>query len=68
MSSIVQPAPGLTQLTTRQVVDLDAKIRSLCAYSEATGEEIHLPIIIRNGKPVKIGQPMLMERFSPVGL
>lgn len=68
MSTLIQPMKGLTQLTTRQVMDLDAKIRSLCAYSEATGEEIHLPIIIRNGKPVKIGQPMLMEKFSPTGL
>lgn len=59
------PARGLTQLTWKQVEELDAKIRSLCAYSEMTGEEIHLPIIIRNGKPVKVGQPMLLEKFKP---
>lgn len=67
-TAMVPPAPGLTQLTTRQVMDLDAKIRSLCAYTEATQEEIHLPIIIRNGKPIKIGRPLLIEKFNPVGL
>jgi hypothetical protein len=65
---VAQPAEGFTQLTMRQLLELDAKIRSLCVYSEATGEEIHLPIIIRSGKPVKIGSPMLLEKFRPTGL
>lgn len=65
---MVKPAPGLTQLTTRQVMDLDAKIRSLCVYTEATGDEVHLSIIIRAGKPIKIGNPMLLEKFSPTDL
>jgi hypothetical protein len=64
--ALVQPMPGLTQLTTRQVMDLDAKIRSLCVYTETTGEEVILPIIIRGGKPFKIGEPMRMTKFSPV--
>lgn len=68
MSALIQPMPGLTQLTTRQVMDLDAKIRSLCVYTEQTGDEVHLSIIIRAGKPVKIGNPMLLEKFSPTGL
>ena len=66
--TLVKPAPGLTQLTTRQVLDLDAKIRSLCIYTAQTGEEVHLAIIIRGGKPIKIGNPMLLEKFSPTGL
>jgi hypothetical protein len=64
-ASLVPPAKGLTQLTWAQVEELDAKIRSLCVYTEATGQEIHLPIIIRNGKPIKIGEPMSIKKFSP---
>jgi hypothetical protein len=67
-AAIVKPAVGYSRLTTRQLLDLDAKINSLCAYSEAVGCEIHLPIIIRNGKPVKIGNPMLLDKFSPTDL
>ncbi|MCK6629366.1 MAG: hypothetical protein L6R45_29840 [Anaerolineae bacterium] len=68
MSALVQPMPGLSQLTTRQVIDLDAKIRSLCVYTEATGDEVYLPIVIRAGKPVRIGKPILLEKFSPTEL
>lgn len=61
-----QPAEGLQQLTTTQILTLDAKLRSLCAYSEMTGEELMLVIHInRNGKPISIGQPMRFEKFNP---
>ncbi len=66
--AVVPPAPGLMQLTWTQVLELDAKIRSLCAYSEQTGEEVQLPIVIRNGKPIKIGAPLRLEKFSPTPL
>ncbi len=65
MTALVRPAAGLLQLTWAQVEELDAKIASLCAYTEASGEEIHLPLIIRNGKPIKVGQPMLLKKFKP---
>ncbi|MCB0207730.1 MAG: hypothetical protein KDJ52_00280 [Anaerolineae bacterium] len=66
----VPPAKGLTKLTWRQVEELDAKISSLCAHTQSlkNDEEVHLPIVIRNGKPVRIGQPMLMEKFSPTSI
>jgi hypothetical protein len=61
-----KPAKGLTQLTWPQVEEIDAKLRSLCVYAEQTGQEVMLTIFInRNGKPVSIGQPLLVERFSP---
>jgi hypothetical protein len=61
-----QPAKGLTQLTTTQILTLDTKLRSLCSYAETTGQELMLVIHInRNGKPISIGEPIRMEKFSP---
>jgi hypothetical protein len=68
-NKLVPPACGLQQLTWRQVEMLDAKIRSLCVYTQQmTDVEIILPIMIRNGKPVKIGEPIRLEKFSPTAL
>lgn len=66
--SLVPPARGLQQLTWAQVETLDAKVRSLCAYTEQVGVEVILPIVIRNGRPVQVGEPLLLEKFSPTAL
>lgn len=68
MATLVPPAKGLTQLTWKQIEDLDAAIRSLCLLTQQTDEEIHLPIIIKRGKPMRIGRPMIMDSFKPTGL
>lgn len=61
------PAEDLTLLTWSQVIELDAKIASLCAYAAATGKEVALQILInRNGKPYRIGDPLKFEKFNPV--
>ena len=67
-AKVVPPAKGLTQLTWPQVEELDAKIRSLCVYTMETGKEVVLPIVVRNGRPIKIGQTLLLEKFSPMRL
>lgn len=60
------PAPGLQQLTTTQIQQLDAKLRSLCIYAEKTGEELLMVIHVnRNGRPVTIGDPVKLEKFNP---
>lgn len=60
------PAKGLQILTWQQVEELDARISSLCAYAEQTGEELMLPLYVsRNGKPVKIGRPAILDKFEP---
>jgi hypothetical protein len=65
----VPAMPGLQQLTTNQVLKLDALIRSVCVYTDSNpDEEVILPLVIRNGKPIKVGRPLTMSKFSPTEL
>lgn len=68
MTTLTPPAGGLKQLTWAQVEQLDARIRLLCAWTESNGNEVILPIVIRKGKPMRIGQPLLIEQFKPTAL
>lgn len=44
------PAKGLTRLWWSLIEDLDAKISSLCALTEASGGEARLVVVIKAGK------------------
>lgn len=61
-----KPAKNLTQLTWPQVEQLDAQVRSACAHTLATGGQMILPLIIINGKPRGIGQPIHVESWNPI--
>lgn len=60
-----QPAPGFQKLTTKQLLEIDAKVASLGAYAAATGQELMMVIYInKNGHPTSIGAPLEMSRLS----
>jgi hypothetical protein len=54
----------LIQSIWKQIAVLDAKISSLCAYSETTGAELALPAVVTAGV-IEIGQPAIFEKFRP---
>ena len=60
-----KPAKGLHRLTWTQVEQIDAAISSLCALTEQDRGEIHLTIVIRNGKPRGMGWPVPIEKLAP---
>ena len=60
-----RPAKGLLRLTWPQVETIDAKLSSLCAYTEAGGSQAELKIIVRNGK-IRFVEMTISEELSPV--
>jgi len=59
-----RPAQGLLRLTWPQVEQIDAKISSLCAYTEETQGEARLVIVIKKGK-VRFIESVASEEFAP---
>lgn len=62
--AIVPPAKGLKRLTWAQIEQLDAIIDSTGGQEE----EFLFQLLVRNGKPVKIGTLVPLSKFSPIRL
>jgi hypothetical protein len=59
-----RPAKGLLRLTWPQIETIDAKISSLCAFTEESSGEAELVIKIKKGK-VRFVEMRLSEELSP---
>lgn len=59
-----RPAKGLLRLTWPQVEMIDAKISSLCGFTEEGGGEARLVVVIKKGK-VRFVEMVLSEELSP---
>jgi hypothetical protein len=59
-----KPAKGLLRLTWPQVELIDAKISSLCAFTEQTGGEARLVVVIKRGIP-RFVEMTHSEELSP---
>jgi hypothetical protein len=58
------PAQGRLRLTEAQINDIDIKLSSLCAYTEQTGGEARLTIVVKRGK-VRFVEMTTSEQVSP---
>lgn len=59
-----RPAKGLLRLTWPQVETIDAKLSSLCAYTEQTGSQAELKIVVKNGK-IRFVEMTISEELNP---
>ena len=59
-----QPARGLLRLTWPQIELIDAKVSSLCAFTEENGGEARLVIVIKKGK-VRFVETVESEELRP---
>ena len=66
MGAGYRPAKGLKKLTWTQVEQLDEAIAQLCALSQEEKTTVELTIVIRNGHPRVIKQPLVWHALSPI--
>jgi len=58
------PAKGLLRLTWPQIEMIDAKVSSLCGFTEENGGEARLVIVIKQGK-VRFIETVSSEQLLP---
>jgi len=59
-----RPAKGLLRLTWPQIETIDAKLSSLCAYTQDSGGQAELKIIVKSGK-IRFVEMTTSEELSP---
>ncbi len=60
-----RPAKGLMRLTWPQIEKIDAVVSSLCGWTEETGGEAKVTLIIKKGKLRFVERPVLSEELFP---